>query len=199
MELVSGSICAAQAQATKAEDALEGGEQMPSSVDDCSRGKHLFPLGDMILKRKRVEERTLCDLPRSHRVITSRSFGPTAESRTVLHDSGSVSSMRNTTIDRNKHGLGRGRLRDCRRKSATLGQIARAWLLAQLFRISRILGTTKLRRLEVNPGVAGASPSASELAGLTWSVDRISLQGGRSAEMILKMSVLFTEHLPTGA
>jgi aryl-alcohol dehydrogenase-like predicted oxidoreductase len=69
-----------------------------------------------------------------------------------------------------------------RRKGATPGQIALAWLLAQKPWIVPIPGTRKLHRLEENIGAADIDLSAEELAEIKAAASAIQVQGGRYDE-----------------
>jgi aryl-alcohol dehydrogenase-like predicted oxidoreductase len=67
-------------------------------------------------------------------------------------------------------------------KSATPGQVALAWRLAQHPSIVPIPGTRRLSRVEENIGVAQLPLSADELAGLNELAGRIGVQGDRYNE-----------------
>jgi len=75
-----------------------------------------------------------------------------------------------------------------RRKNATPGQIALAWLLAQKPWIVPIPGTTKLERLEENIGAASVELTAADLRGIESAASHIAIQGARYPEQIEKMS-----------
>jgi aryl-alcohol dehydrogenase-like predicted oxidoreductase len=75
-----------------------------------------------------------------------------------------------------------------RRKHATPAQIALAWLLARKPWIVPIPGTTKLHRLEENLGAASVDLTAEDLAEIERSAARITVQGARLPEEILKFS-----------
>jgi aryl-alcohol dehydrogenase-like predicted oxidoreductase len=76
------------------------------------------------------------------------------------------------------------------RKRATPAQIALAWLLAQKPWIVPIPGTTKLPRLEENLGAAEVEFSAGELQEIEAAAAKITLQGARLPESVLKMTGL---------
>jgi aryl-alcohol dehydrogenase-like predicted oxidoreductase len=76
------------------------------------------------------------------------------------------------------------------RKSATPGQIALAWLLAQKPWIVPIPGTRKLHRLEENIGAADVGLSADELAEVEDAASKIEVQGGRYHEAQERMTNL---------
>jgi aryl-alcohol dehydrogenase-like predicted oxidoreductase len=67
-------------------------------------------------------------------------------------------------------------------KSATPGQVALAWLLAQKPWIVPIPGTRKLSRLEENLGSASVELTTADLARIEDAASRIVIQGGRYAE-----------------
>jgi aryl-alcohol dehydrogenase-like predicted oxidoreductase len=66
-----------------------------------------------------------------------------------------------------------------KRKKATPGQIALAWLLAQKPWIVPIPGTTKLSRLEENIGAAAIELSADDLREIESAASKIRVQGAR--------------------
>lgn len=69
-------------------------------------------------------------------------------------------------------------------KSATPGQIALAWLLAQKQWIVPIPGTTKLNRLDENLGAVNVTLTADDLATIDEAASAIPIQGARyPAEM----------------
>lgn len=76
------------------------------------------------------------------------------------------------------------------RKRATPAQIALAWLLAQRPWIVPIPGTTKLNRLEENLGAKDVELSADDLQAIDEAASRITLQGARLPESVLKMTGL---------
>ncbi len=75
-----------------------------------------------------------------------------------------------------------------KRKNATPGQIALAWLLAQKPWIVPIPGTTKLHRLEENIGAAAVKLTTRELRDIEEAAERIPVQGARYPEQIEKLS-----------
>jgi len=75
-----------------------------------------------------------------------------------------------------------------KRKNATPGQIALAWLLAQKPWIAPIPGTTKLHRLEENIGAAGVQLTTNELRDMEEAAERIPVQGARYPEQMEKLS-----------
>ena len=64
-------------------------------------------------------------------------------------------------------------------KAATPAQIALAWLLARKPWIVPIPGTTKLHRLEENPGAAEVTLSAGDLAEIERAAGEIQVKGER--------------------
>lgn len=80
--------------------------------------------------------------------------------------------------------------RIARRKDATPGQIALAWLLAQKPWIVPIPGTRKLHRLEENIGAADVELSADELTGIEDAASKIHVEGGRYSEAAERMTNL---------
>jgi aryl-alcohol dehydrogenase-like predicted oxidoreductase len=77
-----------------------------------------------------------------------------------------------------------------KRKDATPGQIALAWLLAQKPWIVPIPGTRKLHRLEENIGAAEVQLSADELTEIENAASKIQVQGGRYNEAAEQMTNL---------
>jgi len=75
-----------------------------------------------------------------------------------------------------------------RRKDATPGQIALAWLLAQQPWIVPIPGTTKLHRLEENVKAADLELTADDLADIERAASQITIQGARYPEAMERMS-----------
>jgi len=75
-----------------------------------------------------------------------------------------------------------------KRKNATPGQIALAWLLAQKPWIVPIPGTTKLHRLEENIGAAAVKLTTSELRDIEEAAEQIPVQGARYPEQMEKLS-----------
>src|SRR5881392_119903 len=71
-----------------------------------------------------------------------------------------------------------------KRKKATPGQIALAWLLAQKPWIVPIPGTTKLKRLEENIGAASIELTADDLREIDSAASKITVQGARYPEHI---------------
>ena len=76
------------------------------------------------------------------------------------------------------------------RKGATPAQIAIAWLLAQKPWIVPIPGTTKLHRLDENLGALAVDLSAGDLREIEEAASKITLQGARLPESVLKMTGL---------
>ena len=74
------------------------------------------------------------------------------------------------------------------RKRATAAQIALAWLLAQKPWIVPIPGTTKLHRLEENIGAASVELTPTDLQEINEAASRITVQGARLPEDVLKLS-----------
>ncbi len=77
-----------------------------------------------------------------------------------------------------------------RRKGATPGQIALAWLLAQKPWIVPIPGTRKPHRLEENIGAADIELGDEELSEINDAAARIQVQGGRYNEAAEQMTNL---------
>jgi aryl-alcohol dehydrogenase-like predicted oxidoreductase len=77
-----------------------------------------------------------------------------------------------------------------RRKGATPGQIALAWLLAQKPWIVPIPGTRKLHRLEENIGAAEIELSPDDLREIEDAASKIEVQGGRYSEASERMTNL---------
>jgi aryl-alcohol dehydrogenase-like predicted oxidoreductase len=75
-----------------------------------------------------------------------------------------------------------------RRKKATPGQIALAWLLAQKPWIVPIPGTTKLHRLEENIGAAAIELTAADSRDIESAASHIAIQGARYPEQIEQLS-----------
>jgi aryl-alcohol dehydrogenase-like predicted oxidoreductase len=75
-----------------------------------------------------------------------------------------------------------------RRKDATPGQIALAWLLAQKPWIVPIPGTTKLNRLEENIGAAALELTPDDLREIAGAAAKVTIQGARYPEHIERMS-----------
>jgi aryl-alcohol dehydrogenase-like predicted oxidoreductase len=75
-------------------------------------------------------------------------------------------------------------------KGATPAQIAIAWLLAQKPWIVPIPGTTKLHRLVENLGALAVDLTAVDLQEIDEAASKITLQGARLPESVLKMTGL---------
>lgn len=75
-----------------------------------------------------------------------------------------------------------------KRKNATPAQVALAWLLAQKTWIVPIPGTTKLHRMEENLRAAEVELTRSDLGDIDSAASKITVQGARLPEQILKMS-----------
>ncbi len=73
-------------------------------------------------------------------------------------------------------------------KRATPGQIALAWLLAQKPWIVPIPGTRKLERLEENLGAAFVELTDVDLREIDEAASRITVQGARLPEAVLKLT-----------
>ena len=73
-------------------------------------------------------------------------------------------------------------------KQSTPAQIALAWLLAQKPWIVPIPGTTKLRRLEENIGAAAVELTTEDLREIESAASKITVQGARLPESVLKMT-----------
>jgi aryl-alcohol dehydrogenase-like predicted oxidoreductase len=76
------------------------------------------------------------------------------------------------------------------RKRATPAQVALAWLLAQRPWIVPIPGTTKLHRLRENEGAIELALTANDLAEIDAGASRVTVQGERLPEAVLKMTGL---------
>jgi len=74
------------------------------------------------------------------------------------------------------------------RKSATPGQIALAWLLAQKPWIVPIPGTTKLHRLEENIAAGDIALTSEDLRDIENAASKIAVRGARYPEHIERMS-----------
>jgi aryl-alcohol dehydrogenase-like predicted oxidoreductase len=77
-----------------------------------------------------------------------------------------------------------------KKKNATPGQIALAWLLAQKPWIVPIPGTTKLHRLEENIGAADVTLTADDLREIDAAAAKITVEGGRYSEQMERMTRL---------
>jgi aryl-alcohol dehydrogenase-like predicted oxidoreductase len=75
-------------------------------------------------------------------------------------------------------------------KRATPAQVALAWLLAQKPWIVPIPGTTKLHRLQENLGAVAVELTAGDLQDIDAAVSKITVQGARLPESVLKMTGL---------
>ncbi len=75
-----------------------------------------------------------------------------------------------------------------KRKDATPGQAALAWLFAQKPWIVPIPGTTKLSRLEENIGAVSVKLTAEDLRQIESSVSKVKIQGARYPEQLEQMS-----------
>jgi aryl-alcohol dehydrogenase-like predicted oxidoreductase len=73
-------------------------------------------------------------------------------------------------------------------KGATPAQIALAWLLAQKPWIVPIPGTTKAARLVENLGAAAVALSAEDLRSIAAAAAKITVQGARYPEKLLRMT-----------
>ncbi len=74
------------------------------------------------------------------------------------------------------------------RKSATPGQIALAWLMAQKPWIVPIPGTTQMAHMVENSGAAEVRFTQTELAELNAAVSAIEIHGARLPDMVLALS-----------
>jgi aryl-alcohol dehydrogenase-like predicted oxidoreductase len=74
------------------------------------------------------------------------------------------------------------------RKQSTPAQIALAWLLAQKPWIVPIPGTRKIERLEENIGAASVELTDEDLAEIRDAAAKITVQGARLPEAVLKMT-----------
>jgi aryl-alcohol dehydrogenase-like predicted oxidoreductase len=75
-----------------------------------------------------------------------------------------------------------------KRKNATPAQVALAWLLAQKSWIVPIPGTRKRDRLEENLGAAAVQLTPDDLLEIEDSTSKITIQGARLPEQVLKLS-----------
>ena len=78
--------------------------------------------------------------------------------------------------------------RTAERKSATPAQVALAWVLAQKPCMVPIPGTRKLERLEENLGAASVQLSDADLREIDDAASRITVQGARLPEEVLKLT-----------
>ena len=74
------------------------------------------------------------------------------------------------------------------RKGVTSAQFALAWLLAQKPWIVPIPGTTKMTRMEENIGAADVELTADDLKQIEDATSKLSLEGARLPEAMLKMT-----------
>jgi aryl-alcohol dehydrogenase-like predicted oxidoreductase len=74
------------------------------------------------------------------------------------------------------------------RKKATTAQIALAWLLPQKPWIVPIPGTTKLHRLEENPGAASVELTADDLRDINSASSKIKVEGARYPERLEQLT-----------
>jgi aryl-alcohol dehydrogenase-like predicted oxidoreductase len=74
------------------------------------------------------------------------------------------------------------------RKSATPGQIALAWLMAQKPWIAPIPGTTQMAHMVENTGAAEVRFTSTELAELNAGASAIEVRGARLPDMVLALS-----------
>jgi aryl-alcohol dehydrogenase-like predicted oxidoreductase len=74
------------------------------------------------------------------------------------------------------------------RKSATPGQLALAWLMAQKPWIVPIPGTTQMAHMLENAGAAEVRFTSTELAELNAAVSAIDVRGARLPDMVLALS-----------
>ena len=74
------------------------------------------------------------------------------------------------------------------RKGVTSAQFALAWLLAQKAWIVPIPGTTKMTRMEENIGAADVQLTADELKQIEDATSKLSLEGARLPDAMLKMT-----------
>jgi aryl-alcohol dehydrogenase-like predicted oxidoreductase len=77
-----------------------------------------------------------------------------------------------------------------KRKGVTPAQIALAWLLAQKPWIVPIPGTTKVARMEENLGAVNVELTEGELKEIENATSKLSLEGARLPEAMLKMTGL---------
>jgi aryl-alcohol dehydrogenase-like predicted oxidoreductase len=77
-----------------------------------------------------------------------------------------------------------------RRKNATPGQVALAWLLAQRPWIVPIPGTTRLDRLEENIGATAVTLSPDDLKEIDAAASRITVEGARYPDRLEQMTRL---------
>ena len=73
-------------------------------------------------------------------------------------------------------------------KKATPAQIALAWLFAQKPWIVPIPGTTKLSRLDENNGSLAIKFTSDDLREIDSAASKITVQGDRYPERVLRMS-----------
>jgi aryl-alcohol dehydrogenase-like predicted oxidoreductase len=77
-----------------------------------------------------------------------------------------------------------------RRKKATAGQIALAWILARKPWIVPIPGTTKLNRLEENLAAANVQLTPDDLRTIDAAASQIQVEGARYPEELEKWTGL---------
>jgi aryl-alcohol dehydrogenase-like predicted oxidoreductase len=75
-----------------------------------------------------------------------------------------------------------------RRRQATPGQVALAWLLAQKPWIVRIPGTTRRHRLEENIGAVDVELTQEDLGDIDRAASGIVIQGARYPETLERLS-----------
>ena len=80
------------------------------------------------------------------------------------------------------------------RKGVTSAQFALAWLLAQKPWIVPIPGTTKMTRMEENIGAADVELTADDLKQIQDATSKLSLEGARLPEAMLKMTGRYGRH-----
>ena len=73
-------------------------------------------------------------------------------------------------------------------KQTTPAQLALAWLLAQKAWIVPIPGTRKLERLDENLGAAAVELTPDDLRRIEDAASKITIQGARLPEAVLKLS-----------
>jgi aryl-alcohol dehydrogenase-like predicted oxidoreductase len=75
-----------------------------------------------------------------------------------------------------------------KRKKATPGQVALAWLLAEKPWIVPIPGTTKLKRLKENIGAAAITLTTDDLREIDRAASKINVQGARYPEHLERLA-----------
>ncbi len=137
----------------------------PSGTSSCPRHEPDHPLGAGFLTGQ-IDENTKFD-PSDFRNHVPR-FSPEARKANMA--------------------LVRAVQAEAQRKGATPAQVALAWLLAQKPWIVPIPGTTKISRMEENLGAVDVQLTESDLKQIEDATSKLSLEGARLPEAMLKMT-----------